>query len=34
MGVSFTLKGKIQYCVISAKELKGYALLAQESLGS
>lgn len=34
LGVSFRLKERLQYCVTSAKELKGYALLAQESLGS
>lgn len=32
LGVSFRLKGKIQYCLTSAKEIKGYALLAQKSL--
>lgn len=32
--VFFRFKGKIQYCVISAKELKGHALLAQERLAS
>lgn len=34
LGVSFRWKGKIQHCVTSAKKLKSYAFLAQESLGS